>query len=623
MNERKSLPLWRLSSLVYCVSAISILYLLFEYFFIPFSALTADEFVFARHIYEYTFHIPYIDFSPYKTTLGYYLLSIPFFFSPVTLKSIFYAKIEVAAINAVFFILSSVWATRYFDKRAIILTLLAVLANQSFLMYSVDLRVDMLTCWFCLFSALAILQQRFSLAGILFGAAFLISQKALWYFMAINGGMLICWLTLANSSYRLRALLTFNITTLAAIFTYVVFWSLISNPKLVLSNLFYEAYIQAGITYYSTIYLACWQSVLKHGSLLFLLFPLTYLCLFSNERVTQQRLFIVCFSSIAFILFTAYKQAFPYNFVFTIPAFFLIYAEFLSFVFALKSNEKLTKSPSFYLMLSYSVVIIAFVYFAELPLINYLLGLAPISLYCLLHAKNFRVNFYLFLNLFALTGIVCPFYLSLIGSLYLDGTYQRTMISLTENLLSDGGDYVGGIPFLITKDQPIDGMKNLIGPALEYLETPSASLEPLMLPSLYLTTTTQEKILQDFEAMPIKVIISNYRTVHLPAKISEYIKNNYQHFYGSIYLYSPLISPEQLTFHLKFSGQYKIESTSKRRISIDGKYVRKGQTVTLKAGDHVSDALKPYRLVLIPNNIKLDTTFEKDDWVSMIKGIVA
>lgn len=623
MNGRKLPSLWHVSPLIYCVLAVSFLYLVFEYFFIPFSVLTADEFVFARHIYEYTFHIPYIDFSPYKTTLGYYLLSLPFFFSPVTLKSIFYAKEEIALINAVFFLLSSVWAARYFDKRAILITLLAVLANQSFLMYSADLRVDMLTCWFCLFSAFAILQKRFNWAGILFGTAFLISQKALWYFIAINGGLFLCWITLPTSSYRSRALLLFNATTLATILAYVAGWSLISNPKLVLSNLFYEAYIQAGITYYAPIYLDCWQSVLRHGPLLFLLFPLTYLCLFSNKKITEQRLFIVCFSSIALILFAAYKQAFPYNFVFTIPAFYLIFAEFLSFIFSLKSSTHALTKPIIYALFFYSTAISLVTYFAGLPSINYLIILFPICLYGLLQTKYFNLNACLFFSLFILTGIVYPFYQTLRGSLFLDGTYQRTMISLTENLLSDGGDYVGGIPFLITKDQPIDGMKNLIGPELEYLETPTAELEPLLLPSLYLTPATQEKIIEDFEAMPVKVVINNYRTINLPAKISEYIKNNYQHFYGSIYLYSPLISPEQLTFHLKFSGQYKIESNSKRRISIDGKYVRKGQSIELKAGDHVSDALKPYRLVLVPKNIKLDPAFEKDDWVSMIKGIVA
>ena len=191
-----SLRAWQSSILLICLS-----YFIFECFFIPFEVLSADEFVFARHIYEYTFHIPYLDFQPYKSVIGHYLLVIPLFFSHTLFEPIFYIKEEIALLNTACIALTCYWGATLFDKRAVLLTMLALLANHYFLIYSTDLRVDMLTSWCCLFSLLAIGQARLTLGGLLLGLAFLISQKAMWYVIAINGSMLMCNPTTTFSLY--------------------------------------------------------------------------------------------------------------------------------------------------------------------------------------------------------------------------------------------------------------------------------------------------------------------------------------------------------------------------------------------------------------------------------------
>ena len=548
---------------------ICLCYLITQFILIPQTIITADEFVFMRHLLDYTHLMPYQDFLPYKSTLGHYVLAIPLFFSQSLLAPIFYIKMEIACINTLGIALAIYWASKFFDKKAVLLTTLAILTNQFSIFYMSDLRVDMLAAWFCLFAALSILQQRLPLAGILIGIAFLISQKALWYVLAINGAMCICWWTL--SSYRLRGLLTLNSCTAGVVIAYLAFWSLLTSPSIVLSNFFYDAYIQAGINYYMQIYAPLWLMMLSHGPILFLLWPFTFIVLFDKSvpAINEQRLFTITFSAIALILFISYKQAFPYNFVFTLPAFFLCYSAF-------------------------------FTWLAEHKRLN----------------KTYLTIFYVS---FTLLGIIWPFYLTWQAKNQFNGYYQQTMMQLTADLTQDGSDYIAGVPLLYGKDQPIAGIKNLINPQIVYLDTQNKQLAPLLLPSIYLSATTAAAVVDDLERSNVKVFITNYRTKALSASILKYISDHYQHYYGSVYLYAPKIDAEQLSFHLKFTARYRIEAKVNTVIKIDHQRRLTGQVISLRKGDHLSNAKMNYRLVLIPSEAPtLDSRYEKDEWLKTL-----
>ncbi|MFZ2314592.1 MAG: hypothetical protein WAW86_02895 [Gammaproteobacteria bacterium] len=644
----------------YTLAAICSIYFLFEYYFIKYSALSTDEFVFARHILDYTRALPYRDFAPYKTILGYYLLSIPLFFSHGLFAPLFWIKTEITLINVICLGVASYWSLRFFDKRAILLAVLAIISNQLFLIYGSDLRVDMLTSWFCLFSALCILKDQFKLGGALLGIAFLISQKALWYVFAINGGLGLCWLLglFLNSPlvipregagskkagpspnlldpapsrgttkfFNLRSLITFNLASALPLVLYVIIWSFVSDFSTVFYNLFYEAYIQAGIDWYVPLYLTCWQAVLAHGPLLFFIWPLTFISLFGkqDERLPN-RVFIISVASIALILFINYKQPFPYNFVFTIPAFFLLISEFITWIIQAPTAHEKTWAllRTKILIGAYSLSIITLVYIFSLSPLYYLIASLPLISYAYFTRQLSHQSFlYSFMSLFILTGIVYPLYGSVKTAMVVDGKYQQAMTQVTAELLSENGDYVSGIPFLYAKDQPIDGMKNLIGPAVDYLYEPTDKLQPLLLPSLYLTASSPDKILADFDRTPVKVVINNYRMLSLPPKISTYIKNNYQYFYGSIYLYAPLVTKNKLSIDIKFSGKYRVEGKEKARILLDNKVVKVGKVVQLKQGAHLSETKTAYRLVLVPKlKEPLDAQYTKDNWSRMIKAIV-
>lgn len=619
---------WQPGIFFYAFVAIFSIYFLFEYYFIKYSALSTDEFVFARHILDYTRALPYRDFAPYKTILGYYLLSIPLFFSQGLFAPLFWIKTEITLLNVACLGVASYWSLTFFDKRAILLAVLAIMSNQLFLIYGSDLRVDMLTSWFCLFSALCILKDQFKLGGALLGIAFLISQKALWYVFAINGSLGLCWLCFANHArFNFRSIIIFNLASALPIVLYLLVWSLAADFPSVFYNLFYEAYIQAGIDWYVPLYLTCWQAVLSHGPLLFFIWPLTFVCLFapSDERIAN-RVFIISMASIALILFINYKQPFPYNFVFTIPAFFLLMSEFISWIIKTPNmRDKIQDRWQTKLLVAiYCLSIITLVYVFSLSALYYLIAALPLISYAYFTNQLPRQYFlYSFMSLFILTGILYPLYGSVKTALVVDGTYQQTMTQVTAELLGEDSDYVSGIPFLYAKDQPIDGMKNLIGPAVDYLYAPTDKLRPLLLPSLYLTASSPDRILADFDKTPVKVIINNYRMLSLPPKMTSYLKNNYQHFYGSLYLYAPVVTKNKLSIDIKFKGNYRVEGKEKAKILLDNKLVEVGQMVSLTQGAHLSETKTDYRLVLVPKLKKpLDEGYKADHWSQMIKAIV-
>lgn len=579
----------------------------------PHWALTADEFVFARHIYDYTRLLPYRDFAPYKSILGYYLLSIPFYFSHALLAPLFYIKDEIILINAGCIAAACYLSQALFDRKAILLSMLAVMANASFLIYAADLRVDMLTSWCCLFALLALLHHRSITSGCLLGLAFLISQKALWYIAAIDGAFLVCYGMFRQSYFSVRHFIMLNTAIIVPIIIYILIWSTLSSFPLVMHNLFYEAYIQAGIEWYTPIYLACWSIVLQQGPALFLLWPLTFTSVireYHQHPAAQQRVFILCTASLLLLLFIHYKQAFPYNFVFTVPAFFILYADYLTWMTGLRSG----RAPiSLKAAMLYSAALFLAVNLLNLPVIYNMLVLLPFTI---------RLSSSMFSTLFIICAIAYPFFASLLRSIHIDGSYQQQNIQLAASLLDDQSSYVGGLPYFYTKDQPIAGLMNLIGPELDYIYEAKPTLKPLLLDSLYLSATTQKKIIADFENQPIKLIINNYRIHYLPPAITDYLQHHYLHYSGSIYLYAPVVSAQEKTFILKFDGDYIVRSANTGKIIIDGNSVKNADRVALKTGQHSSISHVTYRLILTPAHHAILPS-QEDNWLRMLKAILA
>lgn len=202
-----------------------------------------------------------------------------------------------------------------------------------------------------------------------------------------------------------------------------------------------------------------------------------------------------------------------------------------------------------------------------------------------------------------------------------DGAYQKANIEVANTLLQDGSDYVAGIDLIYNKTQPIAGMRHLMGPAIDFLYSPSEKLKTVMLASLYEDpTVTADSVIAALKKSTVKFYVNNYRMMALPVKIKHFLAAEYEHYWGSIYLYAPQIARGKQTLMLKFSGKYRIESATPNDIMLNEKQYAVDSTPFLNKGAYTSTASRSYRLKLIPDFSiqQLNPNFQDDTWQQFV-----
>lgn len=611
--------------------ALSLSYLLFQLFFIPHEILASDELWFAQHIFQYTQKTPYLDFLPYKGVIGYYLLSIPLYFSHAVLTPLFYMKEEIALLNTFFICGIGIWARKFFNPKAVLLTLTLIIINQLFLIYSTELRVDMLATWFGLISLLLILSNRTILSGIILGTSFLISQKAFWFLIATNAALGAHGLFITRSKQEWHSLLKFNAGVFITLAVYVMYWGCISSFSTVFQSLFYEAYTQSKITWYSSIHFQCWQAILLSGPLLFFLFPFASLSLSTpaeKPALYEKHLIIFVYSGILLLFIAHYQQAFPYNSIFCLPAFFISYAYFFSWLLGMNHDITLAttnKRLYFWLIIFCSLFPVSLTLSFGLPVIYLSIALLPLLIALII---AFPLNIYktAFTNIvwitLVFTGIIYPLFTVSRLALQANGRYQFAMVRLSSEILADNGDYFAGTPILYDKTQSIAGLKNLIGPAVAYLYHPTKEIVPLLLPSLNIDQRTPQQIISDLTINPVKLYVNNYRIIELPRSIRRFLAAQYLPYWGSIYIYAPQISEIQHTFSVKYAGKYQVIIPMITRIKIDNHVINPNAIITLTTRTHTTKSSMPYRLKFVPNVDEVDVTVKDDLWPNMLKPLI-
>ena len=567
---RSSLPPF----FVWGVILLCLSYFGIELFFNAYTSITLDEFWFAEHAYQFKNHLPYRDFAPYKTILGYYLLLIPLpATSPDILKPLIDIKNFIALLNTLCMGIAAFGLRKFFKPAAILFAMSIILFAEFFITYSTNIRVDIFAYWLCLFAVLLIFEERWMLAGILLALAFLTSQKALWYIFATNCSLGMYWLITSRQYNLIKKIILLNISLILIVISYLIFWSLMADPKTVINSVFGEAYIMATLDWYSHLRLFFWSIIVTNNPFPFLFWPFTLVSLFilpANDPEYSKRIFIVTYAFVIMLSILFYKQVFPYYMIATLPAFFLLYAALASWLIALLKEKTADLQLIIFAMLLLGVLY---------PLIRVAL---------ILPAKN--------------------------------GAYQEATIALTNHLLAEGGDYVAGIPLIYNKQQPTPGMKQLMMPAIDYLYHPTEKLRQVMLPSLSETPDiTQEKIIDALQKSTVKIVVNNYRIHLLPPKIKNYLTSQYEHLWGSVYLYAPEILPNSKSIALKFSGKYRVESSFNYFIKIDGKKISPNAIVVLSAGIHSSKSNSAYRLKLMSDKINhfFKPLYQNDQWEMM------
>ncbi|OAI48588.1 hypothetical protein AYO45_04590 [Gammaproteobacteria bacterium SCGC AG-212-F23] len=609
------------------ISVLCLLYFAFELYYIPNGLLSCDEFWFGHHIFQYTHFLPYRDFLPYKTVLGYYLLSLPMFFSHDILAPLYYIKDEIALINTFALALAAYWMTRFFNHKAVLLTLLLIITGHVFVIYSADLRVDAITAWLGLFSILFLLANRALFSGLMLACAFMISQKALWFFAASNIGLCAHWLFTKRDWQTIKTIALFNFSIFIFIGIYLLAWILSSDLHTVLHSVFYEGYTQAKIDWYARYILPNWSGLLKNGPIFLLLWPTTFLTLFVKPTFAQPspfRLFGLIYASAIFIFLISYKQPFIYNMIYLVPAFFLLYADFFSWVLALKNGFicRISNRVLFYIVSFCAIFILGVTTYLRLPLAYNILLTIPLLLGLYIsYQKTKELELLKLIWVLVITfGCICPLaHFMTIASVFFGSDYQQSVIRLSDALLDNSSSYFAGTPLLYNKNQTIEGLKNPIAPAIQWLYDENPKWLPVFIPSLYIVPKTQNEILQELNDHPVKFYVNNYRVAALPPRILDYLATQYEHYWASIYIYAPEIASGRQHIDIHFSGKYLIESDN--NIVIDNQHYPSQSYVVLMAGNHLSKSVSDYRLKFAPeiSEKMLNPAYKNDQLETMSK----
>jgi hypothetical protein len=625
----KSHPRWTYAA---GITLLCFIYFIFQLFNNQYTIWSVDEFWFAHRIYEFKNALPYRDFSPYKTVLGYYFLLPSMLLGHTALAPLLYTKHFIALLNTLFFAAAAYGLTRFFPKLSIFIALLLLISTAFVLQYSTNIRVDLLAYWLCLFSVLFLLNNQFLWAGITLGIAFLTSQKVLWYIAASDIALGLYWLFSARHKAIFWGAVLFNLALLITVAIYIAIWSWFAGLHTVLYNMFYEAYIMFQLDTYDSTRRLFWGYTLAHNPFVFLLWPVSFITLFvspANDTLLGKRIFIVVYASVILFCLVPYKQVFPYYMLTTLPAFILLYTAFFSWMIDLLKNKSpvtlhiIGKEGLWGLIIVYCVVFLYINITFVLQPICLLIGFFALLLGIKITSNNHSTLLaatpaILFLITFFL-GTIYPLVLLAHTFKESSGRYQQSMVLLTQALLQDGGDYLAGIELIYNKNQPIPGLRHLDVPALSYLYKPTEKLAKAMLASLYHTPDISiEKAIHYLESSSVKFYVNNYRIHILPPKIKDYLNANYTHFWGSVYLYAPSVPAGPQTMNIKFAGHYIVEASS--IVEIDHIKIKPHETVSLTRGIHLSYAKTKYRLKLQENNVSsfLAPDYKQDQWLMML-----
>jgi hypothetical protein len=172
-----------------------------------------------------------------------------------------------------------------------------------------------------------------------------------------------------------------------------------------------------------------------------------------------------------------------------------------------------------------------------------------------------------FWSLYLLAGVLFPLCTRVPVVLARDASYQRYNIELVARMLKRHDTYLAGIEMVYTREQSPSSLAWLDKPRLDALHK---------MPVTSLTA--------DLELHPPKLVIGNYRIDSLPALVRRALRTDYDHFWGSVWLYAPIVQSSQ--FAIAYSGDYSL--VAEGPVQIDHQLIQPGQFIHLGAGPHVA-----------------------------------
>jgi hypothetical protein len=542
------------------VIACALGYLTLQVLYLQRLPLVMDEFDGAYDVYRLRSQVPYLDFAPYKTVVGYYIQLPALLLGSDVWSGLINVKLFLAGLNTALTVLAAWLARPLFSRMALALALPCWLFMSNWLERSADLRVDTLTAWPALFALLYLVMGRSVVAGLLCALSFLVSQKGI-YFIAASGVALIAALAVrSDKRAALRDGARFAVACAGPIAAYFAVFSLIASAAKTTKVMFLSHHAIALTEIYPNIR-KFWRLTLVQNPGLYALAALGLCALGartaagfvngseSERRTRATQLFAYCTTLTA--AFVWHKQPWPYFFVLLGPTAFLLCAGAIE-LFGRAGTTRLRLAAGW----------------AALSV--------PLALALAYPAQRVPVI------------------------LRVSQAYQQHMVELVSAIVEEGDSYLAGMDLLFDRDQSPRALRRLSIAQRRRLErAPDEAIDAM---------------LEQLKTAPPKVLVRNERFNGMPKRVKRYLQDNYVQFWGNLELYAPRFNGKR-PVELVLDGRYRVALTGKNDTAkIDGRELRHGDVIELTKGAHTIESAQRGRLHWQPPQAvtaRLDPRFEK------------
>jgi hypothetical protein len=521
------------------VALLIVAYLVTQLVYVARLPLCEDEFSYAATLHRLPGRVPYRDFTPYRTMLGYYVWLAPMKLPLGPFGRVIATKAMIAVVNAACLATAALALARRFGKEAVCLGLALLVVMSTFLERSSVLRVDMLASWIGLASFLILLEGRAAWAGALSALAFFVCPKAAYFIVATDAALAASFLAARRDRERAWDILRYNAAAFAVLLVYVGFWSTFSSPSTVIHATFSRKAAQLISERYDP-YAVSWhfwvQTVTRnpffYGIGLAGLFEL-FRRLRSGTKDRGVWIHAV-YATVVLLVGVAHRFPWTYVFVMFIPTVWVLAMAFF--------DARLSRPSAPALGVPRAVLI-----------------------------------------LYVAAGVVLPL-TRLRVTLTRDAGFQKDTVRFASTLLEPDEQYFAGVAVLYERDQP----------ALEWLD-------PVVYARL--DNGAEEEIdglIDAMEEARLKLYIHTNRFSRLPGKLKAYLRNHYAHLWGNVYVYGPAVRGGEEEFRVKFGGEYEVVWAPGGTASIDGKELAEKDRLALAPGVHRKSRDSVFQLRLLP-----------------------
>jgi hypothetical protein len=540
-------------------------YLALETVYILRLPLVMDEFQGASAVHRLSEEVPYRDFRPYKTVLGYYLQLPVLLAAPGVWSGLLWVKGQMALAVALTLAWAAFRLARTFRREAVVAALALLVPMSTFLERSAELRVDMLTGLAGLVS-LVLLLERICPRNALWGGAwaalaFLVSQKGAFYAVAGGAALATVWL-MRRDRHTFRTAVAFGLAGIVVGALYFGTWALIAaggDQGGAVEATLGPAQIVLGAPY--TIRLQYWTQTVVRNPLFYGLALVALVALARRSRLGgeegERRLFLAVYGAALLALCLWFEQPWPYFFVLLIPTLTVLHLAW----FDARLDARLREG-----------------------------GLTQ---------TWFRLRPAAALGLALFLGVAYPLLLRTPRVLARDNAFQRYNVELAAALVGPEETYLAGVDLLWDRPQA--------SPALAWID--ASVFERLHA----LGGAQQDALIRELESRPIKLLVESYRTRRLPGNLQAYLNSRFRQVVGNLHLYSPITLPMQERLRLKFSGEYLVELRGEGGCLLNDQPLSHGQRLPLKAGEYANGCTVPVRLTLLPPELeaRFDPRFQE------------